>query len=324
MARLLLALLSPLFAAMLSAGLLFASMSGAPAQAQANQKAYAPEDLRRLSVPDQIRVLEREYSEQSRGRVLPDDQLEFYLDQIDSGWSFSRIKQDIAESLRGSAWAPPSSGWQARELICSSINDRRNECRTPFSGPAVLSQQISRSACIEGRTWGQNRGRIWVDEGCRGRFREDDRWGGGGYPGGSAPQGSIICESREGRLRRCRNDFRDEVELVEQFSNAPCIRGQTWDYRPGEVTVTRGCRARFAEVRGYGRPHGGQYQQNGGYSVTCSSEDDRLRTCTWTSRGRPVLIEQLSRSACVEGRTWGYDQRGLWVDRGCRARFGVR
>jgi hypothetical protein len=310
---------------LLALSLLFlAGVVVAPVQAQ-NQKAYAPEDLRRLSVQDQIRVLEREYSEQSRGRQLPDDQLDFYLDQVDSGWSFSRIKQDIAESLRGSAWAPPSSGWQQREVICSSINDRRNECRTPFQGPAVLSQQISQSACIEGRTWGQNRGRLWVDEGCRGRFREDDRWGGGGYPGGASQQGSITCESREGRLRRCPNDFRNEVDLIEQFSNAPCIRGQTWDARPGEVTVTRGCRARFAEVRGRpggGRPIGGN--QQGGYSVTCSSEDDRLRTCTWSNRGRPVLIEQLSRSSCVEGRTWGYDQRGLWVDRGCRARFGVR
>ncbi len=40
-----------------------------------------------------------EYADQSSGRRLPDDQLEFYLDQIDSGWTFSRIKQDIAESL---------------------------------------------------------------------------------------------------------------------------------------------------------------------------------------------------------------------------------
>ncbi len=297
------------------------------AAAQVGSKAYAPEDLRRLTVPDRIRVLEREYSEQSRGRQLPDDQLEFYIDQIDSGWTFSRIKQDIAESLRGSTWAPPDSGWQAREVICSSERGRQSECPKPFSGPAVLSQQISDSACIEGQTWGQRRDVIWVDRGCRGRFREDTRWGGGGYPTG-AQSGSITCESREGRVRRCANNFRFEAELLEQFSNAPCIRGQTWDSRPGEVWVSRGCRARFAEGRGNfggGRPVGVIDNGNGGgYSVTCSSEDGRQRSCTWTDRGRPYVIEQMSKTACIEGRTWGYDRNSLWVSGGCRARFGVR
>ena len=71
-----------------------------PAAAQST-RAYAPENLRPLSVSDRVRVLELEYAEQSGGRQLPDDQLEFYLDQIDSGWGFSRIQQDIATSLRG-------------------------------------------------------------------------------------------------------------------------------------------------------------------------------------------------------------------------------
>jgi len=297
------------------------------AVAQVGQKAYAPEDLRRLAVPDRIRVIEKEYAEQSRGRVIPDDQLEFYLDQIDSGWTFSRIKQDIAESLRGTGtvWRPTTPGWQAREVICSSERGRYAECAAPFRGPAVLSQQISDTACIEGHSWGQRRGLIWVDKGCRGRFREDQRWEGGGYPGGSVAN-SIVCESREGRVRRCANNFRFEAELAEQFSNAPCIRGQTWDSRPGEVWVSRGCRARFIEGRGFGggRPPIGGGLPVGGYTVTCASEDGRLRTCAWNDRGRPYLIEQLSRTPCTEGRTWGYDRSGLWVNGGCRGRFGSR
>jgi len=297
--------------------------------AQVGTKAYAPEDLARLSVPDRIRVLEREYSEQSRGQRLPDDQLDFYLDQIESGWSFSRIKQDIAESLGGggNTWQPPSSGWQASEVICSSVNNRLSECRTPFTGPAVLSQQISRSACIEGQTWGQRRGLIWVDRGCRGRFREDDRWGGGGYTGGSQAS-AIICESREGRVRRCPTPFRGPAEIAEQFSNAPCIQGQSWDSQPGEVWVTRGCRASFVEGRGGNFQggniggHSGGYDS--GYSVTCSSDEGRQRTCAWTGNGRPYLLEQLSRTQCVEGRNWGFDRGAIWVSQGCRGRFGTR
>lgn len=295
-----------------------------PVDAQPSGKAYAPEDLRRLNVPDRIRVLEREYSEQSNGRRLPDDQLEFYLDQIDSGWTFSRIKQDIAESLgggRGDVWRPTQPGWQAREVICSSIDRRYAECRTPFGGPAELSQQISDAACIEGQTWGQRRGLIWVDRGCRGRFREG-RWG--GAPGFNSG-GGIACESREGKRKRCALPFAGPVRVAEQLSNAPCIEGQTWSQTPGEVWVTRGCRAVFVEVRGGGLPGSRPGYGDGGYSVTCSSEDERYRTCAWDRRqGRPLLIEQLSRTACIEGRSWGYDGNQLWVDRGCRGRFASR
>ena len=51
-----------------------------PASAQ-QARAYAPENLRTLSVSDRTRVIRQEYAEQARGRQLPDDQLRFYLDQ---------------------------------------------------------------------------------------------------------------------------------------------------------------------------------------------------------------------------------------------------
>ena len=53
----------------------------------------------------------------------------------------------------------------------------------------------------------------------------------------------------------------------------------------------------------------------------------RLRataTVPGSRQGRPVLVQQLSGSACVEGRSWGYRNGTLWVSNGCRARFGVR
>ena len=64
----------------------------------------------------------------------------------------------------------PASGWIARELICTSINNRYRECPAPFRGRAVVTYQISQSACIEGESWGQKAGMIWVDRGCRARF----------------------------------------------------------------------------------------------------------------------------------------------------------
>jgi hypothetical protein len=37
-----------------------------------------------------------------------------------------------------------------------------------------------------------------------------------------------------------------------------------------------------------------------------------------------MVIQQLSSSPCREGYTWGYAGNQIWVDRGCRARFGAR
>ncbi len=36
------------------------------------------------------------------------------------------------------------------------------------------------------------------------------------------------------------------------------------------------------------------------------------------------MVRQRSHSRCEEGRTWGSDANGIWVDRGCRAEFQVR
>lgn len=222
-----------------------------PAQAQVGSRSYAPENLRQLSVQDRVRVIDREYQDQSGGRRIPDDQMEFYLDQINSGWGFRQVQQDIATSLRGNGngngngnggWRP-QPGWNAREVVCSSDKNRYRECRAPFRGRARITQQISDTTCREGRNWGSRNGMIWVNGGCRARFGDA---GGNGGPG-----------------------------------------------------------------NGYDR------------QVTCASKDRRFTTCAWNmGYGRPRLLEQQSDAACREGSSWGFDGRGLWVDKGCRGRFG--
>src|SRR5262245_14329907 len=58
-------------------------------------------------------------------------------------------------------------------------------------------------------------------------------------------------------------------------------------------------------------------------TVRCDSNDNRQRVCDADTRGGVTLLRQYSKSACVEGRTWGYDRRGVWVDGGCRAEFAL-
>lgn len=59
-------------------------------------------------------------------------------------------------------------------------------------------------------------------------------------------------------------------------------------------------------------------------TVYCESGDMKRHWCS-EGIGRTVrLIRQRSTSPCVQGRTWGVDRSGIWVDRGCRADFEVR
>ncbi len=58
-------------------------------------------------------------------------------------------------------------------------------------------------------------------------------------------------------------------------------------------------------------------------TIDCASEQGRHRYCRVQTNGYVRLDEQLSDAACVAGRTWGYDESGIWVDDGCRARFIV-
>lgn len=59
--------------------------------------------------------------------------------------------------------------------------------------------------------------------------------------------------------------------------------------------------------------------------VSCNSDGYRDRFCPVDTRGGVRLARQVSnsRGPCVEGRTWGYDRRGIWVTNGCRAEFEV-
>lgn len=145
----------------------------------------------------------------------------------------------------------------------------------------------------------------------------------------------VRCESRNEREQFCRVDTRGGVRIVDQRSDAPCIYGRTWGYDRRGIWVDGGCRARFVVGGGHGgRPGYGPapgYGPGPGYGhggrasvVRCESRSDRPTYCAIGPRVRDVRIErQLSRSRCDYGRTWGYDRRGIWVERGCRADFVV-
>ncbi len=56
--------------------------------------------------------------------------------------------------------------------------------------------------------------------------------------------------------------------------------------------------------------------------ITCSS-NGRRQVCPANTRNGVLLVRQTSSSPCIQGRTWGFDGRGIWVDGGCRAEFAL-
>lgn len=299
--------------------ILLACSGSAVAQGQYSGRAYAPENIGSLTVRDQIRVIDQEYREQSRGRQIPDDQLDFYLDQIKlSRWNFSRIKSDIAVSLRGNAngggWQPPpGNGWNQQTVICSSKDRRYSECRTPFRNRARLIENISDTRCYEGQNWGSRQGLVWVDKGCRGRFIDS----GNGWGGNTAIR-NFRCESIKGRYNECRKPYNAPAFLVRNLSETRCTENRNWGQRGNTVWVNGGCRGEFGTRGGSGNNNGW------GYNITCSSSNGRYNTCAWDrNRGTPQLLERIA-GRCAYQSDWGYNSNSVWVKNGCSARFGTR
>jgi hypothetical protein len=143
-----------------------------------------------------------------------------------------------------------------------------------------------------------------------------------------SPQGSpvVSCGSDNGRRNVCSADTRGGVRLVNQRSNAPCVFQQTWGFDARNIWTDRGCRADFqANYYGPGIPSFPGYPPGGGgsYGLYCSSDDGRRNFCPTDVSGGVSLARQRSGSPCIYGSTWGYDRRGVWVDRGCRADFTI-
>jgi hypothetical protein len=179
----------------------------------------------------------------------------------------------------------------------------------------LLVRQVSDSACVLDYSWGFDRSGVWVDRGCRAEFALGSRqWSGFG------DSFTIYCASDDGRRETCETDTRAGVSMVRQRSDSPCVFGSTWGVSNRSIWVDRGCRADFQLGGQIGIPGGGGDSQ----TVYCGSDNGRRNFCGTDTRGGVTLGRQISDSPCIQGRSWGWDSRGIWVDRGCRADFRTR
>ncbi|HEY5804334.1 MAG TPA: DUF3011 domain-containing protein [Lysobacter sp.] len=152
----------------------------------------------------------------------------------------------LARGGQGGGWGGGNGGnGSDRSVRCDSNDNRYKQC--PLDGRnATLVRQYSKTACIEGRTWGTGRGFVWVDGGCRAEFASGYGGGNGGWNGGGAQAQNLYCGSDDRRQRRCNVTIRRDARLVRQASKAPCIEGQSWGWDRNGVWVSNGCRGDFS------------------------------------------------------------------------------
>ena len=152
---------------------------------------------------------------------------------------------------------------------------------------------------------------------------------------------TISCSSEDGKRHYCSANGSGRARLVNQRSESACTEGYSWGSDDRGIWVDHGCRADFAieERRGGDRDHDrdgdhdrdrdhngyrdDNYGSGSGQVVSCSSDDMHRHYCPADTRGGVQLIQQHSDSSCRQGRSWGFDRRGIWVDHGCRADFQV-
>lgn len=58
-------------------------------------------------------------------------------------------------------------------------------------------------------------------------------------------------------------------------------------------------------------------------TITCESRNYKHSYCRADTDNRVSLVRQNSRTRCQLWDNWGYDARGVWVDRGCAGEFRV-
>lgn len=203
-------------------------------------------------------------------------------------------------------------------LRCVSNEEQAVRCPADTRGGVRLIRRTSGKPCVEGTSWGVDRGGVWVSQGCSADFVL-----GKGGSGANSTTGSrvIKCESRGGRWNHCPAKTEAGVALAQQLSKQPCLRNQSWGTDVSGVWVSGGCRGEFRLLGAEPAPEPAAAVAESSKTLLCESVGRRARRCDGDTGAGVRMIKQLSKTECVEGSSWGFDAHGVWVENGCRAEF---
>lgn len=245
---------------------------------------------------------------------------------------------------------------QTRTVRCASSGPRRAFCPVSAMGEVRLSRQLSRRACVRGRTWSYTSRGIWVANGCRADFivaRRTAYRDPNGYRNPDPYRNAVPYRDPNavvdhnhyvdgnGRLIHCESTASGRTYCGDSHSryamsgnrDPDCIEGQTWGRDARGVWVSGDCDADFT---------GQAFDDNGGYDNGVQGSEEvghthsldssgRVIHCQATADGRTYcgdhdseyVISGTRDPDCVEGVTYGRDERGTWVSGACAAEFSV-
>src|SRR4029434_3247735 len=57
--------------------------------------------------------------------------------------------------------------------------------------------------------------------------------------------------------------------------------------------------------------------------VSCESRGTERKSCPAHTSRVVILVRSLGKNACLLGKTWGYDDKNIWVQDGCSGEFVI-
>lgn len=207
-----------------------------------------------------------------------------------------------------------------RRIVCESQRGTLEWCPAELNyldNPKTMLtvvRQLGEKACVEGESWGyeMDRDQIWVDKGCRAEFMV-----GRLNPSKAveALDATVTCASTARHSRtQCAADTAAGVRIIRALDNTTCGFGKQWGYDEKNIWVAGNCRAEFA-IRGIPKPTV--------QSVSCESRNNVRVSCPAETHYGVALVRQTGEKDCELGKSWGFDDKGVWVAEGCRAQFAL-
>jgi len=197
-------------------------------------------------------------------------------------------------------------------VVCRSLDGKKTKCPADTSAGVQFFRSLGEGRCRFDKEWGYDRKQIWVKDGCSAEFAVRGR------PRPTIE--TISCESPDGTHAKCPADTKYGVALLREAGADPCMIGETWGFDDDGVWVAKRCVALFA-LGGY-RLSPDAVPQTAA-RITCESKPGEMNRCEVDTKRGVGLIADRGDALCVLNRTWGYDERSIWVRDGCSAEFAV-
>jgi hypothetical protein len=234
--------------------------------------------------------------------------------------ALGQIAPSFAEETTHSSYVD-SSG---RIVHCVSTESGRTYCGTAHTRYVIAGNP--NPACVEGKTWGLDDRGVWVSSGCTADFSAAVA-----NAAAAGDTSAIVSTSNavdsSGRLIHCVSTASGRSYcgkshmhyVISGNPNPTCVEGKTWGLDDRGVWVSSGCIADFSVVDADAATTSSSYVDSSGRLVHCVSTASGRTYCgahhaRYVYHGTPDPV-------CVEGKTWGFDSRGVWVSGGCKGDF---